>query len=67
MYACGIGVNIFQTHANIGECPVWPRSRLTTATHSSRCLEAFHYSSALSGWWSIGTWSNLFQIWSDSI
>jgi len=28
-------------------------SRLTT--HSSRCLEAFHCSSAVSGWWSIET------------
>jgi len=40
------------------ERPVWPRSRLTTATHSSRCLKTFHCSSAVSGWWSIGTWSN---------
>jgi len=32
--------------------------RLTTATHSSRCLEAFHRSSAVSGWWSIATWAN---------
>jgi len=23
-----------------------------------RCLEAFHCSSAVSGWWSIGTWPN---------
>jgi len=41
----------------------WGASHLTTvpidtATHSSRCLEAFHCSSAVSGWWSIGTWSN---------
>jgi len=26
-----------------------PTLRLTTAIHSSRCLEAFHYSSAVSG------------------
>jgi len=32
--------------------------RLTTATHCSRCLEAFHCSSAVSGWWSIATWAN---------
>jgi len=43
------------------ERPVWPRSRLTTATHSSRYLEAFHCSSVVSGWWSIGTWSNGLQ------
>jgi len=30
---------------------------LTTATHSSQCLEAFHCSSAVSGW-SIATWAN---------
>jgi len=35
-------------------CPLW----LTTATHSSRCLEAFHYLSVVSGWWSIATWAN---------
>jgi len=40
------------------ERPVWPRSRLTTATHSSRYLKAFPCSSAVSGWWSIGTWPN---------
>jgi len=27
-----------------------PTLRLTTATHSSRCLEAFHCSNAVSGW-----------------
>jgi len=32
-----------------------PMLQLTTATHSSRCLEAFHCSSAVSGWWSIAT------------
>jgi len=35
-----------------------PTLRLTTATHSSRWLEAFHCSSALSDWWSIATWAN---------
>jgi len=37
---------------------VRPTLRLTTATHSSRCLEAFHCSSTVSGWWSIATWAN---------
>jgi len=32
--------------------------RLTTATHSSRCLEGFHCSNAVSGCWSIATWTN---------
>jgi len=36
-----------------------PKLRLTTATHSSQCLEAFHCSSAVSGWWSIATWAPL--------
>jgi len=36
------------------------RPRLITATHNSRCLEAFHYSNAVSGWWSIATWAPLF-------
>jgi len=31
---------------------------LRLTTHSSRCLEAFHCSSAMSGWWSIATWAN---------
>jgi len=33
-----------------------PTLRLTT--HSSRCLKAFHCSSAVSSWWAIVTWSN---------
>jgi len=37
----------------IGEYPVCP---LTTTIHSS--LEAFHCSSAVSGWCAIATWSN---------
>jgi len=46
-------------NASKRERPVWPRSRLTTAIHSSRCLEAFHCSSAVSQcWWSITTWAN---------
>jgi len=32
-----------------------PMLQLTTATHSSRCLEVFHCSSAMSGWWTIAT------------
>jgi len=35
-----------------------PTLRLTTATHSNRCLEASHYSSAVNDWWSISTWAN---------
>jgi len=35
-----------------------PTLRLITAIHSSRCLEAFYCSSAVSGWWSIATWTN---------
>jgi len=27
--------------------------QMPTATHSDRCLEIFHYSSAVSGWWAI--------------
>jgi len=49
---------IDHSHSQERERPVWPRSRLTTATHSSRCLGAFPCSSTISGWWSIGTWSN---------
>jgi len=35
-----------------------PTLRLTTVTHSGRCLEVFHCSSAVSGWCAIATWSN---------
>jgi len=31
-----------------------PMLRLTT--HNNRCLEAFHCSNAVRGWWSIATW-----------
>jgi len=34
-----------------------PTLQLTIATHSSRCLETFHCSSAVSSW-SIATWAN---------
>jgi len=27
--------------------------QMPTATHSDRCLEIFHYSRAVSGWWAI--------------
>jgi len=33
-----------------------PTLRLTTATHSNRCLEIFYCLSTVSGWWSIATW-----------
>jgi len=59
-----IGQNLIQTQT---QSVIWyglkrkrplPTLRLTTATHSSRCLKAFHCSSAMNGWWSIVTWTN---------
>jgi len=44
--------------AFFSEVSCLPTLRLITATYSSRCLEAFHCSSAVSGWWSIATWAN---------
>jgi len=42
-------------HKDISGASRLPTLRLTTATHSSRYLDAFHCSSAVNGWWSIAT------------
>jgi len=55
---CTLGNKVTRFHGVAKGASRLPTLRLTTATHSSRCLVAFHCSSAVNDWWSIATWAN---------